>query len=609
MAGSATATPDILHKDGALKVSHVKAIGDEGVVEAFVSGIGNRDSVGDIIVSGAFDKSLARRNPKGCFSHSWDIPVSKTLEIYEVKAGDPRLPDKMKAAGIGGLYVKTLFNLNTQRGREAYEDVKFFGEEAEFSIGYVVIDSEYSKELGATLLKEIELFEYSFVLFGANPLTSLVSIKRAAGGKMKIRVSGIEDEAVKAAVEAALKTAVQAVEGEDVEVEIVNNGDHSQDEFEAAAGDAAKDDEDEEEATKEGEEKPASETPAVTSEETAEGGEKTAAGDLEKKVVPGSLEQRFSAIYDALRAKYSERNEYAWPVATFDDSVVYTVETWSEEDGYKAEQFRAEYTFADGTVTLGEPEPVEVVEVVIAKEANKALLKKSPDIIMSGYPNGVNGTLTTSGTGNYSFYLSTSTTVNGKSFFAEGNTGGVSLEFVPAAEHAEVKAGRVLSKANQGKLKAAAEAIQEVLDSAGSTEEGDDTDEKVDQRAEVTATLKEKGFTEEEIQKLLTETIPAILDAEKAAAGEVTTLPVTDEAKTSDAGEGGEGEAEKGGGTPADEAAAGTDEGETAPEGAAGDTDDETGEKGAKTGDTEEKVALDAVALAEIEMALADSVL
>ena len=36
----------------------------EGIVEAFVSGIGNKDSVGDIVEPGAFQKSLERRHPR-----------------------------------------------------------------------------------------------------------------------------------------------------------------------------------------------------------------------------------------------------------------------------------------------------------------------------------------------------------------------------------------------------------------------------------------------------------------------------------------------------------------------------------------------------------------
>lgn len=40
-----------------------------GIVECFVAAIGNKDSVGDIIVSGAFDKSLRRRKPRVVWGH------------------------------------------------------------------------------------------------------------------------------------------------------------------------------------------------------------------------------------------------------------------------------------------------------------------------------------------------------------------------------------------------------------------------------------------------------------------------------------------------------------------------------------------------------------
>lgn len=36
----------------------------QGIVEAFVSGIGNKDSVGDVVISGAFNGSLKRRKPR-----------------------------------------------------------------------------------------------------------------------------------------------------------------------------------------------------------------------------------------------------------------------------------------------------------------------------------------------------------------------------------------------------------------------------------------------------------------------------------------------------------------------------------------------------------------
>ena len=54
--------------------------------------------------------------------HDWNAPVAKTLEARELAPNDPLLPDNIR--GLGGLYVKAKFNMNTQRGREAFSDIK-----------------------------------------------------------------------------------------------------------------------------------------------------------------------------------------------------------------------------------------------------------------------------------------------------------------------------------------------------------------------------------------------------------------------------------------------------------------------------------------------------
>jgi HK97 family phage prohead protease len=161
----------------------------EGIVECFVSGVGNKDGVGDIIVPGAFDSSLKRRKPRVVWGHDWNHPIGKVLEIYEVSPGDFRLPPKMKAAGIGGLYAKVQFNLKSEKGKEAFSNIIFFGEDQEWSIGYKTLDSEYDGRKQANVLKELELFEVSPVLHGANNLTATISIKSGEGEN--------EDEAIR----------------------------------------------------------------------------------------------------------------------------------------------------------------------------------------------------------------------------------------------------------------------------------------------------------------------------------------------------------------------------------------------------------------------------
>jgi len=220
--------PVLSHKT--LISTNTKILDEElGIVEAFVAGIGNKDSVKDIIQPGAFDDSLEAMKPKGVWSHDWNRPVSKTLEIYEVPAGDSRLPEKMKVAGIGGLYVKTQFNLETQDGRDAFSWVKFYGEESEWSIGYQTIDEEWDKKAKANLLHKVKLYEYSPVLFGANPLTATVGVKvvltNSEDGTVKIKIEGVEDdvkrealtELVKSALEGATETTSDEAEATDGE--------------------------------------------------------------------------------------------------------------------------------------------------------------------------------------------------------------------------------------------------------------------------------------------------------------------------------------------------------------------------------------------------------
>lgn len=176
---SSTATSEVDTK--ALQGATVSVDKAKGIVEAFAAAIGNKDSVGDIIIPGAFNKSLTRRKPRVVWGHNWNEPVGKVLEIEEVTSTDPRLPPKMRAAGVGGLYVKVQFNLNSERGREAFSTVAFFGEEQEWSIGYKTLIKNFDPNRRANILEEVELYEVSPVLHGANQLTGTVSVKGENG--------------------------------------------------------------------------------------------------------------------------------------------------------------------------------------------------------------------------------------------------------------------------------------------------------------------------------------------------------------------------------------------------------------------------------------------
>jgi HK97 family phage prohead protease len=168
---------ELSHKNARVEA---KAINDvEGTVEAVVSVTNIVDNVNDVIEPGAYIKTLGKRIPKGVWSHDTTIPVARTLSAVELMPGDERLPAHLQEVDAGGVLVKMQFNLNTTRGREAYEDIKFFGHEQEWSIGYSVPEgeSEMKAETGVRHIKSLEWYEYSPVLFGAAPGTKTVSVK------------------------------------------------------------------------------------------------------------------------------------------------------------------------------------------------------------------------------------------------------------------------------------------------------------------------------------------------------------------------------------------------------------------------------------------------
>lgn len=151
---------------------------DLGTIEAIVSVFNNKDSGNEIVRPGFFQKSIERKLPKGVWAHDWKQPIAKTLEARELPPGDPGLPAHLQT--LGGTYIKGQFNLDTQRGREAYSDIKF-GIVDEFSIGYRVTKDTMDEKTGTRELLEGDWAEWSPVLVGMNSETSLISIKSQHG--------------------------------------------------------------------------------------------------------------------------------------------------------------------------------------------------------------------------------------------------------------------------------------------------------------------------------------------------------------------------------------------------------------------------------------------
>jgi HK97 family phage prohead protease len=121
-----------------------------------------RDLVGDQVVKGAYQKTLAERLPnnkiKILYQHS--DAVGLPLEMYEDSKG---------------LYVRGKIS-NTTLGNDMLELMKD-GVLDEMSIGYDVVADDISEDGSTRLLKELKLYEVSIVTFGANPDTAINSVK------------------------------------------------------------------------------------------------------------------------------------------------------------------------------------------------------------------------------------------------------------------------------------------------------------------------------------------------------------------------------------------------------------------------------------------------
>lgn len=131
-----------------------------GVVAGYGSVFGGVDAYGDTVMPGAFIKSIAKRKPKMLWQHSMDEPIGVWDEVRE---------------DAKGLYVQGRLALKTEKGQEALELVSM-GAIDGLSIGYRTMADEYVQG-GTRLLKEVDLWEVSFVTIPADPSATINSIK------------------------------------------------------------------------------------------------------------------------------------------------------------------------------------------------------------------------------------------------------------------------------------------------------------------------------------------------------------------------------------------------------------------------------------------------
>lgn len=147
----------------------IKSVSETGEFEGYGSVFGVKDSYSDIVVRGAFERSLKNWNEKGqlpalLWQHKMDEPIGIYTEIKEDE---------------NGLYVKGKLLIDADPLAKRAHAHMTAGSLSGLSIGYVLNDYDYDGEKDAFILKDIDLWEVSLVTFPANDEARISNVKNA----------------------------------------------------------------------------------------------------------------------------------------------------------------------------------------------------------------------------------------------------------------------------------------------------------------------------------------------------------------------------------------------------------------------------------------------
>lgn len=147
----------------------VKMIGDTdspGTIEGIASVFSNIDRQNEIILPGAFQKTLADFHTHGflAYGHEWTDPIGTIDEAKETSEG---------------LYFRSTFHSTApaQLIRTVVLERLARGKSIGLSIGFQTKEWERDEKSGVRSLKEVELFEVSIVTVPANPLARVAGAK------------------------------------------------------------------------------------------------------------------------------------------------------------------------------------------------------------------------------------------------------------------------------------------------------------------------------------------------------------------------------------------------------------------------------------------------
>lgn len=152
---------DTRHAGGALEV---KELDERGEFEGHGSVFNNEDSYGDVVVPGAFQKSLEEHRSAGTLpAMLWQHDPAQPIGVYSEMKEDAK-----------GLYVKGRLLLETAKGREVHAMLKAKAVRG-LSIGFVTRGWEWKDDV--RIVKDVDLWEVSLVTFPANKLAGVGDVK------------------------------------------------------------------------------------------------------------------------------------------------------------------------------------------------------------------------------------------------------------------------------------------------------------------------------------------------------------------------------------------------------------------------------------------------
>jgi HK97 family phage prohead protease len=163
-----------IHRKYIERPFEIKSVKADGTIEGYASVFGEIDSYRDVVVPGAFTKSLQQRyRDKG----RKGVPM---LDQHETRTPIGLLPIELVKEDSVGLHVVGQLNMKVQKAVENHALAEQ-GALSGLSIGYTTQLDEWDDAGMVRILREVDLWEISMVTFPAGDSARITSVKSISG--------------------------------------------------------------------------------------------------------------------------------------------------------------------------------------------------------------------------------------------------------------------------------------------------------------------------------------------------------------------------------------------------------------------------------------------